>query len=125
MNSDNDIVDSDTLFEIAIDVFYLSKYRNAEDDFDRNKNRYYHRLWNFILKLKRKYPQISDEEISNFIRIYLLYEPGEGNFLKSEFLFDGLIYIDRFSWVGPYLQECGDYKFSRMIENLGKNLHHP
>ena len=52
--SDDDIVDSNTLFEIAIDVFYLSKHRNAENDFDRNKNRYFHRLWDFIVKFKRK-----------------------------------------------------------------------
>ena len=46
--SDDDIVDSNTFFEIAIDVFYLSKHRNAENDFDRNKNRYFHRLWDFL-----------------------------------------------------------------------------
>ena len=123
LNGDDDIVDSDILFEIAIDVFYFYKYRDVGGD--RYKNRYFHRLWDFILKFKRKHPEMSDEKVSNFIRIYLLYEPTKGNFLKSEYLFDGLVYIYRLSWVGPYLQEHGDYKYSWLIENLGKNLHHP
>ena len=55
---------------------------------------------------------MSDEEISNFIRIYLLYEPAKDNRMKSGFLFDGRIHIDRLSWVSPYLQEHGDYKYS-------------
>ena len=55
---------------------------------------------------------MSDEEVSNFIKIHLLCEPGKDNIFKSEFLFNDRIYIDRLSWVGPYLQECGDYKYS-------------
>ena len=62
-----------------------------------------------------------DEGISNFMRIYLLYEPAKDNREKSEFLFDGRIYIDRLSWVGPYLQELGDYKYSWLIENLNRD----
>ena len=67
---------------------------------------------------------MSDEEISNFIRIYLLYEPAKDNCMKSGFLFDGRIHIDRLSWVSPYLQEHGDYKYSWLIENLGKSICH-
>ena len=35
--SDDDIVDRTSLSEIATDVFYLSKYRNIEGDFDKKK----------------------------------------------------------------------------------------
>ena len=46
---------------------------------------------------------MSEEEVSNFLMIYLLCEPGKDNFFKSEFLFNDRIYIDRLSWVGPNL----------------------
>ena len=52
-----------------------------------------------------------DEEIFSFIRIYLLYKPAKNNYVKSDFLFDGRLPLNRICWMGPYLQKKGDYKY--------------
>ena len=101
--SDDDIVDSNTLFEIAIIVFICLNTKIQIVILIETKNRYFRRLWDFIVKLKRKYYQMSEEEVSNFLTIYPLCETGKDNFFKSEFLFNDRIYIDRLSWVGPNL----------------------
>ena len=48
-----------------------------------------------------------DEEIFSFIRIYLLHEPAKNNYVKSDFLFDGRLPLNRICWMGPYLQKKG------------------
>ena len=115
---DDDIVDKTSLYEIAADVFYLSQYRKIEGNFAM-KNEYIRKRDEFIKKVETKYPLISDEEIFNFIRIYLLYEPAEINQEKSDFLFDGRIPLNRICWMGPYLQEKGDYRYCWVIESMG------
>ena len=67
---------------------------------------------------------MSDEEIFNFIRTYLLSEPAENNYEKSDFLFDCRLSINRICWMDPYLQEEGDYKYCCLIENTGESIHH-
>ena len=59
-----------------------------------------------------EYPQADDTKIFNFLKIYLIHQPAENNYEKSEFLFDKRLPINRISWMGPYLQEKGDYKYS-------------
>ena len=51
-------------------------------------------IYEFIRKFRIKYPQISDEEIFNFMNIYLLNEPAENNYEKSDFLSDGRIPVN-------------------------------
>ena len=51
-------------------------------------------IYEFIRKFRIKYPQISDEEIFNFMNIYLLNEPAENNYEKSDILFDGRIPVN-------------------------------
>ena len=68
---------------------------------------------------------MSDEEIFNFISIYLMYESIKNNYKKSDFLFDGRIPFNRISFVGPCLQEKGDYKYWWLIENIEEGIHHP
>ena len=48
---------------------------------------------------------MSDEDIFNFIRIYLLSEPAENNYEKSDFLFDGRLLLNRICCMGLYLQK--------------------
>ena len=60
---------------------------------------------NSLKKFRIKYPQMSDEDIFNFIRIYLLSEPAENNYEKSDFLFDGRLLLNRICCMGPYLQK--------------------
>ena len=79
-----------SLFELAIDVFYLSQYRKLDGFFDQ-KSKYIFCRYEFIRKFRMKYPQMSDEKIFNFMSIYLLYEPAENNYGKSNFLFDFLL----------------------------------
>ena len=79
----------------------------------------------FIEKFRLKYPEAEDSEIFKFLKIYLLYQPAENNYEKSDFLFDERIPINRISWMGPYLQEEGDYKYSWLVENLKENIQHP
>ena len=55
IKSDDGTVDISSLFEMAIGVFYLSMHRYATDDFDKKKNDYHHKLWEFVLKVKKKY----------------------------------------------------------------------
>ena len=82
-----------SLFELAIDVFYLSQYRKLDGFFDQ-KSKYIFCRYEFIRKFRIKYPQMSDEKIFNFMSIYLLYEPAENNYEKSDILFDGRIPVD-------------------------------
>ena len=58
-------------FELAIDVFYLSQYRKLDDFFDQ-KHKYIFYRNELIRKFRIKYPQMSDEEIFNFMSIYLI-----------------------------------------------------
>ena len=51
-------------------------------------------IYEFIRKFRIKYPQISDEAIFNFMNIYLLNEPAENNYEKSDFLSDGRIPVN-------------------------------
>ena len=97
-------------------VFYLSQYRKMEGNFAK-KNKYIRKIDEFIKKFKTKYPLMPDEENFSFIRIYLLYQPAENTYEKSDFLFDGQIPLNRISCMGPYLQENGDYKSCWLIEN--------
>ena len=60
-----------SLFEFAIDVFYLSQYRKLDGFFDQ-KSKYIFCRDEFIRKFRIKYPQMSDEKIFNFMSIYLL-----------------------------------------------------
>ena len=55
----------------------------------------------FIVKLRKKYPQMTDAEIFNFFLIYLLFEPAENNYKKSDFLFDDRIPLNEICWMGP------------------------
>ena len=61
---------------------------------------------------------MSDEDIFNFIRIYLLSEPAENNYEKSDFLFDGRLLLNRICCMGPYLQEKGDYMMEKITDQL-------
>ena len=61
-----------------------------------------------------KYPQMSDEEIFNFVGTYLLREHAE----KSDFLLDGRLPLDRIWGMGPYLQEEGDYMMEKITDQL-------
>ena len=61
-----------------------------------------------------KYPQMSDEEIFNFVGTYLLREHAE----KSDFLFNGRLPLDRICCMGPYLQEEGDYMMKKITDQL-------
>ena len=94
-------------------------------DLQLKKNRYCSARNDFTEKFRLKYRQATDPEILNFLKIYLLYQPAENNYEKSEFLFDERIPINRISWMGPYLQEKGDCKYSWLVENLEEGLHHP
>ena len=116
-------VDYSSIFQLAV-VFYLYQYRKL-DRFPIEKNLYCNARNEFIEKFRLKYPQSDDSEIFNFLKIHLLYEPAENNYEKSDFLFDERIPINRISWMGPYLQEKEDYKYSWLVENLGENIHHP
>ena len=122
--SDDNIKENPSLFEIAADVFYLSQYKKLEEHFVQ-KSKYICSRDEFIKKFRIKYPQMSEEEISNFIRIYLLYEPAENNYKKSDFLFDGRLPLNRICWMSFYLQEEVDYKYCWLIENTGEGIHHP
>ena len=123
-SGDDFSVDYSSIFELAVKVFYLSQYRKL-DGFGTEKNLYRSSRNEFIEKFRLKYPKAENDEIFNFVRIYLLYQPAENNHEKSDFLFDGRIPVNRLSWMGPYLQEKGDYKYSWLVENLEKNIHHP
>ena len=81
-------------------VFYLSQYRKMEGNFAK-KNKYIRKIDEFVKKFRTKYPLMSDEENFSFIRIYLLYQPAENNYEKSDFLFDGQIPLHRISCMGP------------------------
>ena len=113
-----------SLFELAVDIFYFSQYRKLDGFFDQ-KSKYTYCRDEFIRKFKIKYSQRSDEEILNFMNIYLLYETAENSYEKSDFLFDGRIPINRLSCIGPYLQETGDYKYIWLGENMGVGKNHP
>ena len=121
---DNDIINYPSIFELAVKVFILSQYRKL-NGFAIEKNLYCNARNEFIDTFRLKYPQAEGSEISNFLKIYLLYEPAENNYERSEFLFDDRIPINRIRWMGPYLQEKGDYKYSWLVENLEEAIHHP
>ena len=77
--------------------------RKPDGYFDK-KNKYVALRDKFIEKIRIKYPQMSDEEIFNFISIYLIYESIKNNY-KSDFLFDGTIPFNIISFVGPYCKK--------------------
>ena len=80
----------------------------------------------FIEKLRVEYPQMTDAEVFNFSKIYLLFnEDSHTKSNKSNFLFDERIPINRISWMGPYLQKAGDWKYYWLVENLNEGIHHP
>ena len=107
-------VDYSSNFELGVKIFYLSQYRKL-DGFATQKNLYFNARNDFIEKFRLKYWQATDPEILNFLKIYLLYQLAENSYEKSEFLFDERIPINRIGWMGPYLQEKGDYKYSWLV----------
>lgn len=114
----------DSPFEIVVDVFYYSQYRKRDGYFVQ-KSKYISLRDEFFEKFSIKYPQMPFEEVFSFISIYLMYKPAENNYEKSDFLFDEKIPINRICWMGPYLQEKGNYKYTWLIENMGEGIHHP
>ena len=102
----------------AMFIYYLWEYKRMKGCFVQ-KWKYVHNRDEFIRKLNIKYPQIPDKEISNFIRIYLRYELAENNYEKSDLFFNDRILLFRLCWVGPYLQEEGDYKYCWLNEYNG------
>ena len=44
---------------------------------------------------------MTDSEIFNFFKIYLLFEPAENNYKKSDFLFHDRIPLNEICWMGP------------------------
>ena len=121
---DGDTINYSGIFDLGVKVFYLSYYRKL-DEFASEKNLYCNARNKFIEKFRFKYPQADETEIFNFLKIYLLHEPAENYYEKSEFLFDERTPINRMSWTGPYLQEKGHYKYSWLGENLEEDIHHP
>ena len=121
---DDDTINYSSIFELAVKVFYLLYYRKL-DGFANEKNLYCNARNEFIEKFRLKYPQADETEIFNFLKIYLLCEPAENNYEKSEFLLDDRIPINRMSWIGLYLQEKGDYRYSWLVENLEEGIHYP
>ena len=115
---DDDTIIYLSIFELAVKVFYLPRYRKV-DGFAIEKNLYCNARNEFIEKFRLKYPQADDSEIFNFLKIYLLNELAENSYEKSEFLFDERIPIKRISWMGPYLQEKGDCKYSWLVQKFG------
>ena len=67
-------------------------------------------------KFRIKYPEITDGEIANFIRICLKYKSIE-NCEKSELYFDNWIWTARIFFLIPQLKEPGDYNYIWMIES--------
>ena len=120
----DDTINYLSIFELGVKVFFFSYYRKL-DSFATEKNLYCKAMNEFIEKFRLKYPEAEDSEIFKFLKIYLLYQPAENNYEKSDFLFDERIPINRISWMGPYLQEEGDYKYSWLVENLKENIQHP
>ena len=112
-----------SIFENAFNVYYLWEYKRMKSCFVQ-KWKYVHNRDEFIRKFKIKYPQITVEEISNFIRIYLPYELAENNYEKSDLFFDNQILLFRLCWVGSYLQE-GDYKYCWLNKYNGDGVHFP
>lgn len=68
---DDDIIDGTTLFEIAAKVYWFSQWQNKEG-FPQRKGEYIKLRNQLIEKLRKEYPQITDAEILNFLKIYLL-----------------------------------------------------
>lgn len=65
----------------------------------------------FIEKLRAEYPQMTDAEVFNFSKIYLLFnEDSHTKSNKSNFLFDERIPINQISWMGHICkkQETGN-----------------
>ena len=79
----------------------------------------------FVRKFKLQYSEIIYEEIANFIRIYLQYEPAENNCEKSDIYFDDWILISRICFIIPYLAQEGDYNYIWMIEYNSSGIHFP
>ena len=94
------------------------------DGFASEKNLYCNARNEVIEKFWLEYPQADETEIFIFLKICLLYQPAESNYEKSEFLFDERIPISRMSWMGPYLQEKGEYKYLWLVESLEEGIHY-
>ena len=82
----------------AMFIYYLWEYKRMKGCFVQ-KWKYVHNRDEFIRKFNIKYPQITDKEISNFIRIYLRYELAENNHEKSDlFLMTEFCFSDFVGW---------------------------
>lgn len=68
---DDDIIDGTTFFEIAAKVYWFSQWQNKEG-FPQRKGEYNKLRNQLIEKLRKEYPQMTDAEILNFLKIYLL-----------------------------------------------------
>ena len=68
---DDDIIDETTLFEIAVKIYWFSQWQNKEG-FPQRKAEYSKLRNQLIEKLRKEYPQMTDTEILNFLKIYLL-----------------------------------------------------
>ena len=125
MSGDDEIIDETTLFEIAAKVYWYSQWR-YKDGFPQQKSEYIKLRNELVEKLRAEYPQMTDTKFFNFLKIYLFFnEDPNTKCDKSEFLFDGEVQVNRVSWMGPYLQKAGDWKYWQLVENMGLNIHHP
>ena len=75
-----------SIFKNACNVYHLWEYKRMKGCF-LQKWKYVHNRDAFLRKFKIKYPQITDEEISYFIRTYLCYELAENNYEKCNLFF--------------------------------------
>ena len=113
------------MFEIAAKVYWYSQWRN-KDGFPQQKSEYIKLRNELVGKLRAEYPQMTDTKFFNFLKIYLFFnEDPNKKCDKSEFLFDGEVQVNSVSWMGPYLQKAGDWKYWQLVENMGLNIHHP
>ena len=64
---DDDIIDETTLFEMPWKIYYLSQWRN-KDGYKKQNTEYIDLRNEFIDKLRKKYPQMTDAEIFNFFQ---------------------------------------------------------
>ena len=115
--------EENSLFEIVIDVFYYSHYAKLVRYFDK-KNKYVALRDKLIGKFWIKYPQMSDEEFSVLWASILSMRQSKIITRKMIFYMTEEFHFNRISFVGPYLQEKGDYKYWWLIENMEEGIHH-